>query len=320
MKAMLVDTTEMKILDWARCASTEVTDVAATFDLPLAIDVQKLGRLAPTTVTRSMVKRSALKFFGTDGLRARTTAAHFGPQESLAVFMNGKELSPMFCYIAGRAFFAMVKERGVVSHLSCGIGQDGREAVNQVGLFEALVSAAQDEGVTATNLGVVPTPAVAAWSLAQGCCGIMMTASHNPAQYNGLKFFIEGSKLSRDGLCGEYEASARMIALSNVLGETFSLGSAVVPNEDSSALNLLTSLSAIVLDPDHRERLQHAGLTIDCAHGAAGQWVHAFLDSLTLSADVLHAQISENMINNGCGAAHDGVTPLWNHLLHRRDQ
>lgn len=318
MKAMLVDTTEMKILDWNHCASAQVVGVASAIDRMLAIDMQKLGHLGPDAVTRAAVERSALKFFGTDGLRARTTAAHYRPNESLAAFMLGRELSPMFCYLAARAFFAMMKEHDGIETFACGIAEDGREAVSRVGLFNALCSAAHDEGITVTNLGVVPTPAVAAWSLDHGCCAIMMTASHNPAPFNGLKFFIEGSKLSRAGVCGEYELSARMIALATALGDDFSLASPVVPEEDSTALDLLSTLAASVISAGQRANLQHAGLTIDCAHGAVGKWVHVLLTSLALSADVLHSQISKNMINNGCGAAHDGTSPLLDHLLLRQ--
>lgn len=318
MKAMLVDTTAMKILDWKYCPSVQVADIADAIDVMLAIDMQKLGRFGHTVVTREAVERSALKFFGTDGLRARATAAHYRPRESLAAFMHSKVLSPMFCYLAARAFFAMVKEHDCIATPTCCIGQDGRETVAEAGLFNALFCAAHDEGITATNLAVVPTPAVAAWSLEHECCAIMMTASHNPAHFNGLKFFIEGSKLTRAGVCGEYELSARMVALATALGDDYSFDSVVVPDEDPTALSFLATLAETVIGAGQNTSLQHAGLTIDCAHGAVGQWVHVLLGRLALSADVLHAQISKNMINNGCGAAHAGNSPLVDHLLLRQ--
>ena len=67
-------------------------------------------------------------------------------------------------------------------------------------LEAALVAGILSVGAEALCLGVVPTPAVAHLTRAYGAdAGVMISASHNPVEYNGIKFFDDkGYKLSDD--------------------------------------------------------------------------------------------------------------------------
>ncbi len=71
------------------------------------------------------------------------------------------------------------------------VGRDIRES--GPALFDAVVRGASAAGVEVLDLGIVPTPTVALATRAHGCRGIMLTASHNPPEYNGLKL-IENAK------------------------------------------------------------------------------------------------------------------------------
>jgi len=71
------------------------------------------------------------------------------------------------------------------------VGRDIRES--GPALFEAVCKGANASGADVLDLGVVPTPTVALATKKHACRGIMLTASHNPPEYNGLKL-IEGGK------------------------------------------------------------------------------------------------------------------------------
>lgn len=114
------------------------------------------------------------KYFGTDGVR--------GPY-------GGPVINEQFAERLGRA-----AARWLVATGRCGrtrsvvIGRDTRSS--GAGLEAALSRGLAAEGVQPVSLGVVPTPAVArAVVRAQAALGVVITASHNPATDNGIKFF-----------------------------------------------------------------------------------------------------------------------------------
>jgi len=64
-------------------------------------------------------------------------------------------------------------------------------------LSEAVAAGVLARGRSAIQLGIVPTPTLALATRKYSCNGIMLTASHNPPEYNGLKLFSEGREISR---------------------------------------------------------------------------------------------------------------------------
>jgi phosphoglucosamine mutase len=122
------------------------------------------------------------KYFGTDGVRGR-----FGDQW----------INPEFARRLGRAAGQVLAEQGRSSHRPLAvIGRDTRESGPV--LEAALVDGLRASGVDVIRLGVAPTAAVALAVLHYGAgLGVVVTASHNPADDNGIKFFsAEGRKLT----------------------------------------------------------------------------------------------------------------------------
>jgi phosphoglucosamine mutase len=119
------------------------------------------------------------RLFGTDGIRG----------------VANIDLTPELAFAVGRAGAAVVAraaspERPIV------IGRDTR-------LSGTMLEAAMIAGITSTGrdvilLGIVPTPCVAAITVAiEAAAGVMISASHNPIEDNGIKFFgADGFKLS----------------------------------------------------------------------------------------------------------------------------
>ena len=106
--------------------------------------------------------------FGTSGLRGL-----------------GKDLDRETCYAYVGAFLSMLEDRGHHLTAVC-IGFDLRASSTNIALYCAEAVAAR--GLQVINAGPVPTPALARYALGRGLPALMITASHNPAEHNGIKF------------------------------------------------------------------------------------------------------------------------------------
>ena len=109
------------------------------------------------------------KFFGTDGIRG----------------VANKELT---CALALKVGMAVAYTLGKGSKIL--VGKDPRISSNM--LEAALLAGISSMGANAVSLGVVPTPAVAYLTLEEKAdAGIMISASHNSFEFNGIKYFRE---------------------------------------------------------------------------------------------------------------------------------
>ena len=75
--------------------------------------------------------------------------------------------------------------------VSVAMGRDTRDTGNMI--FNAVSSGLMGAGATVMDLGILPTPAVQYYCRAKGIFGVVITASHNPPQFNGIKC------IARDG-------------------------------------------------------------------------------------------------------------------------
>lgn len=115
---------------------------------------------------------SKRKYFGTDGVRGA---------------YGSEVMNEAFAWRLGAAAARFVRERGATSDVVY-IGRDTRASGAKLEL--ALAGGLVSEGLKPVTLGVVPTPAVSlALRTAPAALGVVITASHNPAADNGIKFF-----------------------------------------------------------------------------------------------------------------------------------
>lgn len=110
--------------------------------------------------------------FGTSGLRGLVT-----------------ELTPAVVAAHVRAFLRSTAHGGGLC-----VGRDLR--ASSPAIADAVCAAAQAEGLAVADCGAVPTPALAAWSMARGQAAIMVTGSHIPADRNGLKFYTPAGEIT----------------------------------------------------------------------------------------------------------------------------
>ena len=108
----------------------------------------------------------------------------------------GRSLTPEVVRAIGRALGELARER---ERHAIAVGRDGR--VSGPLLAQALIAGIRSAGVAVVDVGMVATPMTyfAAHHLGTGCA-VMVTGSHNPPEYNGLKMVIDGTTLSGDAI------------------------------------------------------------------------------------------------------------------------
>lgn len=124
----------------------------------------------------------------------------------------GKELTPDLAEKIGQALGSEALEQGETSML---VARDGR--LHSEELSDRLIRGIQRSGCHVIDVGVVPTPLLyfATFHLPETNSGIMVTASHNPAEFNGFKMVINGATLADDAV---------MAVRSRILREQFRRG------------------------------------------------------------------------------------------------
>ena len=219
--------------------------------------------------------------FGTDGIRG----------------IANVDLKPTLAYALGRATAHHLAGPGrpIV------IGQDTRRSGDM--FTAALVAGVTSMGVDVHLVGVVPTPALAYITGAgKFAAGIMVSASHNPAQDNGLKVLDErGLKLEQDV---EEELEQLIWNAEELPGAPADALGLAIPDRD--LLNLYL---------DHRLKLAAATPTnlhvvVDCANGSGGVAAAQILEATGANVDVLFNDPDGSNINADCGATCPGALAL----------
>lgn len=211
------------------------------------------------------------RLFGTDGVRG--------------VF--GEDLTTDLARALGRAAVTVLaRERG--THPSFVIGRDTRASGPE--LADALSDGIMSAGGDVLSAGVIPTPGVAFLTTALDVdCGVVISASHNPPEYNGIKFFgFRGFKLS-DRLEDDIEAE---------------LGRRPGPATSGRILSMPPDAPDYV---DHvvgaaEARLDGMRVVVDCANGAASAFAPAALERLGAEVIAINAEPNGSNINVDCGA------------------
>jgi phosphoglucosamine mutase len=218
------------------------------------------------------------KYFGTDGIRGRTNTAKLTPEVALKAGMA-----------AGRIFTRGEHRHRVV------IGKDTR--LSGYMIESALVSGFTAVGMDVFQFGPLPTPAVAMLTRSlRADLGVMITASHNPYEDNGIKFFgPDGQKLS-DEVEAEIEG-LMAVGLEQGLAPSAQIGRAK-RIDDSQARYIEFAKRTF----PRTARLEGLRIVIDCAHGAAYKVAPEVL--WELGADIVPMGVSPDgtNINLDCGS------------------
>lgn len=218
------------------------------------------------------------KYFGTDGVRG----------------IANTELTCEMAYKLGRAGgFVLTRGREQVSVV---VGKDTRISGDM--LEAALVSGLMSVGCDVVTVGVVPTPAVAYLTRKYNAdCGVVISASHNPVEYNGIKFFNDkGFKLA-DEIELEIEKYIDNMALIDVLPTGDKVGRKIFKHDAAKEYveNVISHIEADFSD---------LKVVLDCANGAS--YKVAPMAFRLLGAEVIEINCNPDgtNINKSCGSTH----------------
>ncbi|RUS45145.1 phosphoglucosamine mutase [Cohnella sp. AR92] len=218
------------------------------------------------------------KYFGTDGVRG----------------VANKELTPELAYKIGRCGGVVLAGR--VERPRVLIGMDTR--VSGPLLESALIAGLLSIGADVIRLGVVSTPVVAYLTRTMNAdAGVMISASHNPVQDNGIKFFgSDGFKLLDET---EAEIERLMDSEEDTLPRPIGGGIGTVTTDLELKERYVEFLKTTV-----RHSLSGLKIVLDCAHGAAYELAPEIFRELGAEVIVYGAKPNGLNINDGVGSTH----------------
>ncbi len=220
------------------------------------------------------------KYFGTDGIRG----------------VAGEDLTVELAYKLARAACYKLKD---VDNKLIVIGKDTRISGDM--LEAALISGITSMGFDVYRLGVIPTPAVAYLTrFYNACCGIVISASHNPYEFNGIKYFSnEGFKL-KDSLEEEIEYLIDHQDEINVKITGEKVGR-VYEEECAKDTYINYLLSRVDLD------LTGVKVSLDCGYGATSEIAPIIFNRLNADVTVTNTEYDGKNINLNCGSTNPEV-------------
>ena len=216
-------------------------------------------------------------YFGTDGIRGR---------------VGDKPITPDFCVHLGWAVGKVLASSGAPLVV---IGKDTR--ISGYMIESALEAGLASAGVDVNLFGPIPTPAIAYLTRTlRADAGIVISASHNPFEDNGIKFFdADGNKLP-DEMEVAIEAQLRRPVVSvgsQELGRAYRV-------DDARGRYIEFCKGTI----DRGVHFRGLKLVIDCAHGATYAVAPGVFSELGAEVTVIGADPDGTNINHECGSTH----------------
>ncbi len=219
------------------------------------------------------------RLFGTDGVRG----------------IANEELTPLLAMQLGQAgAYVLTKEKEHKPTIM--VGCDTRISGDM--LANALMAGACSVGANCIYVGVLPTPAIAYLTRKYKVdAGVVISASHNPVEFNGIKFFDGNGYKLPDELEDEIEALIK----SDMHGVMFPTGSGVGKikyRTDAREEYINHSIKAVPID------LRGMKIVVDCAEGASYYTSVEALKELGAEVMAIHNNPDGSNINANCGSTH----------------
>ena len=206
-----------------------------------------------------------MKYFGTDGIRG----------------IPNQKLSLELIQSVGKALVTLDNSNVIV-------GTDTRESKDM--LAYALMAGALSQGLNVEYVEVIPTPGLIYLSRLKNAIGVMITASHNPFFYNGIKIIKEGRKLNKEEEEKiELFIDCPSVSFSKSIGNYF------------PAKHLLKEYHKRLFQHIHPTNMK---IALDCANGATYKIAPLIFNLVTNSLVVIHHHPNGRNINEACGSTH----------------
>ena len=241
------------------------------------------------------------KLFGTDGVRG----------------LANSELTPELAFRLGRAgAYVLMNDGSCAGYENKGapkilIGADSRLSG---GMLEAALTAGMcSVGARAYWAGVIPTPAIACLVRQyKANAGVMISASHNPMQDNGIKFFNSGGYKLADALEDKIEELISRNPETEKDGLPRPVGAEVGTRSDCVSavadyvgfLKRETLSASGIPEKEFRDCLSGMKIAVDCANGATSEAAPRILRELGARVFVIHNEPDGININRECGSTY----------------
>ncbi len=242
-----------------------------------ASEPDKLQKIIEGSLAPNSISLPTTPLFGTDGIRGRVGELLSAP------------LALQIGYWAGSVLRSYAADsRSVI------VGQDSRNSSDMLAM--ALSAGLTAAGLEVWYLGLCPTPCVAyLTSISDAVGGIMISASHNPPEDNGIKIFgADGLKLPQ-ALQAEIEAGLRGVTASASINNC---------GKHYSRPELVRSYTNALTQPLETVNLQGMKIVLDLAWGAAVGLAPSVFESMGAEVVCLHHQPDGDRINVNCGSTH----------------
>jgi phosphoglucosamine mutase len=222
------------------------------------------------------------RLFGTDGIRGRANVDPLTPERAVAF---------------GRAVATKFRQKGYPIL----IGRDTR--ISGLMLEQAVASGIVAMGIDVILLGIVPTPAVAFLTRQyEGCAGIVISASHNSFEDNGLKIFDGNGQKCSD----ELELELEKLILDDELHRHGATGADIgMVDADGNAAEEYVKLAVKAFGQGLD--LRGVRIVVDAGNGAAFQTTPQVLRALGAEVIALNIQPNGININADCGSTYPDV-------------
>lgn len=219
------------------------------------------------------------KLFGTDGVRG----------------LANTEITPELAFKLGKAG-AYVLTKGKDENVNILIGMDTRISGDM--LEAALIAGMCSVGAHVVPVGVIPTPAIAYLIRHYKMdAGVVISASHNPAEYNGIKFFSkEGYKLP-----DKLEEEIEDIVFNSIDDLPRPVG---VVGHKKLKKDAVQDYADFVVSTADKLNLKGMKVAIDCANGATYEAAPMVMKALGADVHTIHAEPDGLNINEHCGSTH----------------
>ncbi|WP_083704577.1 phosphomannomutase/phosphoglucomutase [Motiliproteus sp. MSK22-1] len=190
----------------------------------------------------------------------------------------GDSLTPAVVYHIGRAIGSAAAAEGDTTVV---VGADGR--VSSPEMSDALIQGLRDSGREVLDIGMVPTPVLYyGIAILDSNTGVMVTGSHNPADYNGFKIVINGKTLYGDDI---------QALLTRIKNQDYSKGNGSLQKVSVSSDYLNRISSDIKLDRPMK-------VVVDCGNGVAGNLAPQMLKTLGCDVTELFCEIDGTFPNH----------------------
>ncbi len=207
------------------------------------------------------------QYFGTDGIRG----------------IYGEKINEDIAYLVGN-FLGYSADKGVII-----LGKDPRKSGLNLG--NSLIRGITDAGCDVVDLGIVTTPSVAYVTMQTGAnYGVVITASHNPSEYNGIKIFNDKGRklLNIEEIQIEEHINKKQPIIAKSKGKVIER-SELIDNYVNFVCSDLPDLSDLKV-------------VVDCSNGASCNLAKRVFDKLNITTKFIGTDCNGDNINKNCGA------------------